>query len=120
MKRERVNVVGPMTCCSCGDVIHPDHCERVAPYSYMESKYIHTYCPVFPDVHVKLVGENGNAFSILARTLDALHKAGYGSLQEQYQEEATSGDYQHLLTTTMRWVSCDGDEEDDYDPWEEE
>jgi hypothetical protein len=28
-----------------------------------------------------------------------------------YHEEATSGDYGHLLRTTMVWVTCDADEE---------
>jgi hypothetical protein len=61
--------------------------------------------PRYPDVQVQLSGEDGNAFAILGRTAGALRRAGV--LQEeidQYFAEATSGDYDHLLSTTMRWV----------------
>ena len=62
----------------------------------------------FPDVHVKLVGEDGNAFSILARVMKAMRRAGLS--QEEitaYREEATSGDYDHLLQVTIQTVSTD-------------
>jgi hypothetical protein len=61
--------------------------------------------PRYPDVQVQLSGEDGNAFAILGRTAGALRRAGV--LQEeidQYFAEATSGDYDHLLQTTMSWV----------------
>ncbi len=54
---------------------------------------------------VKLIGENGNAFNILGKVMKALRKAGYSSEDViRYQEEATSGDYDHLLSVTQEWV----------------
>ena len=54
---------------------------------------------------VKLTGRDGNAFAILGRVEKALRKAGYsGDETDQYLEEATSGDYNHLLRVTMDWV----------------
>jgi hypothetical protein len=62
----------------------------------------------YPEAQVQLVGEDGNAFSILARTMKALRKAGVPSDEvTAYHEEATAGDYGHLLRTTMAWVTCD-------------
>jgi hypothetical protein len=60
----------------------------------------------YPDVHVQLSGEDGNAYSIIARTRKALRRAGVPKTEiEAYSKEATSGDYDHLLSTTMAWVS---------------
>lgn len=62
----------------------------------------------YPDVVVALAGEDGNAFSIVARVQKALRKAGVGQAEiDAYTREAKSGDYDHLLATTMRWVSHD-------------
>lgn len=62
-------------------------------------------CP--NDVTVNLVGEDGNAFSILGRVIQAMRKAGVDrETIDQYKEEATSGDYNHLLNTTMKYVEC--------------
>jgi hypothetical protein len=61
--------------------------------------------PRYPDVQVQLSGEDGNAFAILGRTAGALRRAGVPQEEiDQYYAEATSGDYDHLLQTTMRWV----------------
>jgi hypothetical protein len=58
-------------------------------------------------VHVKLVGEDGNAFAILGRVRKALIAAGHKELAEQYLKEATAGDYDHLLQTTMEYVEVE-------------
>lgn len=58
----------------------------------------------FPDVVVKLVGEDGNAFSILGRVSKALKRAGYADGAKEFMAEATSGDYDHLLATVQRYV----------------
>jgi hypothetical protein len=61
--------------------------------------------PRYPDIHVQLTGEDGNAFAILGRTAAALHAAGVPQEEiDAYFAEATSGDYDHLLHTTMTWV----------------
>ena len=53
---------------------------------------------------VQLVGEDGNAHSILGRVARVLRRAGYTQEEiSQYREEATSGDYDHLLQVTMSW-----------------
>ncbi len=58
--------------------------------------------------HVRLVGKDGNAFFILARVQKAMKKAGYSKeLIKQYMDEATSGDYDHLLAVTVRYVDAD-------------
>lgn len=52
----------------------------------------------YPNVYVKLVGEDGNAFSILARVSNTLKKAGVSKEEiSQFQKEAMSNDYNHLL-----------------------
>jgi hypothetical protein len=61
---------------------------------------------IYPDVIVRLVGENGNAFSILQRVDLALRDAGVDSVQRAaYRDAATSGDYDNLLRVTMEWVT---------------
>ena len=52
---------------------------------------------------LKLVGEDGNAFSILGRAKRALIEAGRENEIQEYMEEATAGDYDHLLRVTMEW-----------------
>ncbi|EAL1177694.1 hypothetical protein ACOW5Y_000150 [Campylobacter coli] len=60
----------------------------------------------YPNVYVKLVGEDGNAFSILARVNNALKKAGVSKEEiSQFQKEAMSSDYNHLLNVVQDWVN---------------
>ena len=62
--------------------------------------------PKYPEVHVKLVGEDGNAMAILGRILKALREDGVSTEEsERFTEEAMSGDYNNLLATAMRWVT---------------
>ena len=62
--------------------------------------------PRYPEVQVQLSGQDGNAFAILGRTAAALRAAGVPSEEiDAYFAEATSGDYDHLLQTTMAWVN---------------
>lgn len=60
--------------------------------------------PKYPEVFVPLLGEDGNAFAIIGRALKAMRKA---KLPEEemsaFRDEATSGDYDHLLRTVMNW-----------------
>ena len=54
---------------------------------------------------VQLTGEDGNAFYIMGRVSQALRKAGADKEYiEQYHRECAMGDYNHLLTTTMKYV----------------
>jgi hypothetical protein len=57
---------------------------------------------------VKLIGQDGNAFSVMGNVKRALKR--FGADQEyinQYLEEATSGDYNHLLTVSMKYVNVE-------------
>ena len=57
---------------------------------------------------VKLVGEDGNAFSIMGRVKKALKRAGADKEYiDEYLSEATSGDYDHLLVVSMGYVDVE-------------
>jgi hypothetical protein len=57
---------------------------------------------------VKLIGLDGNAFSILGRVKQALRRAGADKEYiDQYLSEATSGDYDHLLAVSMGYVEVE-------------
>lgn len=61
--------------------------------------------PKFPDVHVQLTGQEGNAFAIMGAVSRALKRAGHSpDIVKEFQDEATSGDYDHLLQTAMAYV----------------
>lgn len=64
--------------------------------------------PRYPNIVVKLVGEDGNALAVVGRVREALRRAGVPREEVSlFTEEATSGDYNHLLQTVLRWVSED-------------
>lgn len=53
-----------------------------------------------PKVKCRLVGEDGNAYSILGRFNNAARKAGWPKEEiTKVMNEAMSGDYNHLLAT---------------------
>lgn len=48
---------------------------------------------------LKLVGEDGNAFSIIGRAIDAARKAGWDQEKiGKFREDCMAGDYSHLLS----------------------
>lgn len=53
---------------------------------------------------VKLTGTDGNAFAVLGKVVGALRKSGRADLVDEFRKEATSGDYDHLLATCMKYV----------------
>ena len=72
-----------------------------------------------------LVGVDGNAFSVMGYTSNALKREGLGNLTEEMREKAMSGDYNNLLCVCMDYVEKaneaayengyeDNDEEDDW------
>lgn len=64
--------------------------------------------PKYPEVSIKLVGEDGNAFAILGRCQRAARKAGIPSEEiTNFMNEAKSGSYVDLLLTCQKWFSCD-------------
>ena len=61
--------------------------------------------PKYPNVTVHLSGRDGNAFAILGRVQFALTQAKISDdIVNQFIREATSGDYNHLLQTCLKWV----------------
>ena len=59
------------------------------------------------NVRVQLTGTDGNAFAILGRVSRSLQQGGYAHLVEPFYNEATAGDYDHLLQTCMKYVEVD-------------
>jgi hypothetical protein len=60
----------------------------------------------YPEIEVQLSGEDGNAFAILRTVTTALRRAGIAKEErDSFFDEATSGDYDHLLQTSMSWVT---------------
>mgnify|MGYP001210668926 CR=1 FL=1 len=59
----------------------------------------------YPQVKVQLTGEDGNAFFIISKVRSALKRAGASEEEvKAFCDEATSGDYDNVLQTCMRWV----------------
>ena len=57
---------------------------------------------------VKLIGQVGNAFSVMGNVKRALKLAGADQEYiDEYLKEATSGDYNHLLTVSMKYVNVE-------------
>ena len=56
------------------------------------------------DAVVQLTGEEGNAFFILEHVRRSILNSNRPELAEDFMREATSGDYDHLLCTCMRYV----------------
>jgi hypothetical protein len=71
--------------------------------------------PKYPHINIPLVGEDGNAFSILGRVQRIMKRNGLNDEIENFRTEATSGDYDNLLLTVMRWFSVDTQLDDDYE-----
>lgn len=62
--------------------------------------------PLFPGVEVLLSDEDGNALVLISAVRRALRRAGAADGDiVRFTEEATSGDYDHVLATCMRWVN---------------
>ena len=55
---------------------------------------------------VELIDQDGNAFSILARCQSAARRAAWDERYlEEFLDEATAGDYNHLLRTVMDYFT---------------
>ena len=68
----------------------------------------------FPQVKIRLSGEDGNAFAIMARAKQAARRAGVSSDDiKDYLDKATAGDYNDLIQVTLKWWNCDGVEEEE-------
>lgn len=62
----------------------------------------------YPNVTVRLLGEDGNAFAILGAVKRQMRRAKISQEEiDAYVAEATSGDYNHLLRVTMNTVNVE-------------
>jgi hypothetical protein len=67
----------------------------------------------FPNVIVTLVGQNGNAYNLLGLCRRAFKKYykenpcdfDIDEKLKEFEDEAMSGDYDHLLCTCMKWFN---------------
>lgn len=59
------------------------------------------------DAVVRLTGTDGNAFAILVKVRRAILRSNHPELATQFIEEATAGDYDHLLQTCFRYVTVE-------------
>jgi hypothetical protein len=62
--------------------------------------------PKYPNIEVQLTGNDGNAYYILGSVSRALRRGGVSPDEvSEFTSEATSGTYDHLLRTCMKWVT---------------
>ena len=62
----------------------------------------------YPEITVKLLGEDGNAMLIVGRVREAMRRAGVAPGEiEEYSKAAKSGYYDHLLQVTMQTVNVE-------------
>jgi hypothetical protein len=60
----------------------------------------------YPEIEVELTGGDGNAFAVMGAVQRAMrrHPEAKNDIAE-FQKEAMSGDYDHLLMTCMEYVT---------------
>jgi hypothetical protein len=64
--------------------------------------------PKYPDVHVRLIGEDGNGFAIVGRVQKAMRQAGISEDEiDLFRKEAFSGSHDKLLQTCIDWVDLE-------------
>ena len=62
----------------------------------------------YPEITVQLVGQDGNAFNLLGLCLRAMRRAKLSKEeQDAFYKEATSSDYNHLLSTCSEWFNIE-------------
>ncbi len=60
----------------------------------------------YPNIEVKLVGEDGNAFRIIGAVKRALKAAHVPDGEvRMFMDEAMMSDYNNLLCTCLKWVN---------------
>ena len=60
--------------------------------------------PKYPNVMVRLTGEDGNAFFILGKCIKEARRIGLTEQQiGEFREKAVNGDYNNLLQTCMEY-----------------
>lgn len=60
----------------------------------------------YPEIKVRLTGNDGNAFAIMGAVRKALKQAKVSTDEiADYTKQSTSGDYDNLLRVAMSWVT---------------
>ena len=60
----------------------------------------------YPEIEVQLVGTDGNAFALIGKVQNALKDFEVSKEErDEFFNEATNGDYNHLLQICMKWVN---------------
>lgn len=65
-----------------------------------------------------LVGVNGNAFSVMGYTAQALKREGLRDLVGRMHEEATAGDYDNLLAVCMGYIDMANEKAEENDGYQ--
>jgi hypothetical protein len=64
--------------------------------------------PLYPNVTVKLVGSDGNAFNIIALCRSEARKQGVPADKlNEFLNEAMESDYHNLLRVCMKWFNIE-------------
>jgi len=62
--------------------------------------------PKYPNIKAKLIGQDGNAFAIIATVKQALRKSNVPQSDiDEFVVEAMSGDYNNVIVTALKWVT---------------
>ena len=86
--------------CAIGNYVHLRLVDNQMGQSYQGPVVKH------PEIEVELCGHDGNAFAVMGLVTKAMKRNGVSPEEcSEYMAEATSGDYDHLLQTTMEWVT---------------
>jgi len=94
----------------------PDEWEVLDIEDHGEEMKIEAKLPEgYEPVSVALAGEDGNAYAIMGRIAGAMRKAGQSEHVAEYEKQATSDDYNHLLLVSMTWTKQLGEDDDEYD-----
>jgi len=60
----------------------------------------------YPAIKAKLIGQDGNAFAIIATVKQSLRKGNVPQNDiDEFVVEAMSGDYNNVIVTAMKWVT---------------
>jgi hypothetical protein len=61
-----------------------------------------------PQPEIKIIGEDGNAFIIIAAATKAMRRAGWTQEEiQEYRDKAMNGDYDNLLQVTMEYCEIE-------------
>jgi len=84
------------------------HGSKIAHHHDFDDENEHYSGNSITGLPLQLSGEDGNAFGILGRAQKALRRANlHNEHWNNYHTEATSGDYNKLLATTMKYFDVD-------------